>query len=518
MAPRLRRTHTASAVTDDTIALASVDLSPHSGAESPSTIDQGAQRTGSLAQASWGSVDVRIPTFSLDDLPQDVYDKMERHPMVGLAVELKANVISRQGVKFIHDDPRVAAVCEAVWRPHHRTYIRNATRTGLNRGFCPFENVWSPALGTIHISYQPKSQDTGVPDVQNESLPPVQENFEGRLLAKLKPLQPRNVFGILIDGVENFCGYRLISPANATLRVEQGSCTHFTHNARWGNFFGEAELRRAYEAWYWQNILTLQWMRFFGRLASPVPVITFPAGYVTPDGKSAESIAREMGARLVKGDLPIITLPATGDLSQAQWAVDFQEIKAEADFLKAIEYFNAQILRALLMPDSVATTQGLSANRSIGEVHQDSFYAACDGYIEELVSPIEKQVAPLITLYNFGPDVVPPTVEIPPLDSDRKETMRQVAVMAARGGKLPIDWSALEELGIPIDRSALGAQGTSETQDPTSPDKGSSTIDAEQAQALRDEMLALAADMRSSASAARADAQQIRLERIFIEA
>jgi hypothetical protein len=480
----------------DLLSLSAGEFTPHQGQAEPSTVDVAAQRVGSLAQASWGNLDVRIPTFSLDDLPQAVYDKMEKHPMVGLAVELKTNVIANQGIKFVHADPRVAAVCAAVWAPHHATYIRNSIRTGVHRGFCPFETVWSAELGRISITYQPES--TAVADTPDEYTEPVTEDFDGRLLGKLKPLQPANVYGILIDGVENFCGYKLVAPANGELKVEEGSCLHFTHNARWGNYFGEGEGRRAYEAWYWQNIVVLYWVRYLGRLASPVPVIKYPSGYVTPDNKSASIIAQEMGTALVKGDLPIITLPLSGDATSLQWDVDFQELKSDVDFLKAIEYFNGQILRALLMPDSVATTQGLSANRSIGEVHQDSFYAACDGYIEELAQPLNKQIAPLIALYNFGPDVIPPTVEIPPIDSARTETIRQMAVNAARAGSLPVDWSALDNIGIPVDKKALAAHagggqtGSAATLNPTDPGKGTASIEAEEAEVLHEQMLSMA--------------------------
>jgi len=495
---RLRRTHT--------LAL-SGDYMGHEGAEKPSTEDKALQRVGSLASPAFGQIDVRIPTYPLGgSLPQAVMDEMCLHPQVALATELKTNVIVGQDFRFLHDDPRAAAICDAVWRPHHRAYVRNSVRTGIHYGFCLFESVWNEEASDIHITYTPDTgttvvggkDETQTPDEPGEETyaAAIEEDVPSRLIAKLKPIQPSNVLGMVIDGVENFCGAKIISPPNAVLRVEEGACVLFTHNARWANFFGEAELRRAYEAWFWQKQVVLQMVRFTARLASPPPVIKFPAGK-SPDGRTNQSIAEGMAQSLVSGDLPIIVLPKSDDPNAPQWEVDFIQLQTEGaikGYLAVIEYFNAQILRSLLMPDSVATTQGLSANRSIGEVHEDSFFAACDGYIEELVTPIEKQVGPLIALYNFGPDMAAPRVEIPPLDNDRKETIRQVIVNAARTGNLPINWTSITELaGIPIDKAKASAQetkgDTTAQAAPTNPDAGTATIEAEAK--LRDDALAL---------------------------
>jgi len=455
---------------------------PHEGEMAPSTKDQALQRAPSLASAHFGDLSARIPTFPIDQLPQDLYDVMEIHPMVALAAELKMNVIVSQGFKFVHEDPKVAALLEALWRPHHHAYIRNSIRTGAMRGFCPFEIVYGQ--GPVSVSYTSTTNESldAVETSPEEPGPHVNVMEDAWRIEKLKALQPLNVYGITIDGVENFTGFRLVSPPAAELHVEDGSCLLFTHNVRWANFFGEGELRRAYEAWFWQKMVQKYWFRYLGRNASPVPTIYFPEEYEsTQDGKSvtAEEIAQEMGKKLMDGDMPYITLPVGKDQKpQDGWMVDFQQLKTEIDFKQAIDYLNAQILRALLMPDSVATSQGLSANRSIGQIHQDSFYAACDGLIAELTEPLDKQVLPMLTRFNFGSGMASPHVQIARLADYRVETARQIAVMAARSGNLPVDWAALTELiDLPVDQTV--GKGGMVTDQPTNPDKGTASIDAE---------------------------------------
>ena len=446
----------------------------------PSTTDRGLQRVASLALPSFGDTQARILTFNLDKIGQATYDKMETDAMVALASELKTHTIVTQDFTVRHADKEVAALCDAVLRPHWSAYVRNFIRVAAARGWSPVEHVWG--FGNVEVLVDSNGEDTDYPDSQLDDDGRLHILRQAWTIDKVKLIQPQNVLGVLIDGNENFCGYRLISPAQAELTVEDGSVFHMAHNARFGNYFGEAEFRRAYEPWYNRNLVSALYLRYLTRFATPIPMVKYPQGTVDGTGTDYSVIAGQIVDQMLTQDLPRFTVPLPNDATAPAWEIGFLNPSIGTNegrqFVEALQYFNSQILRSLLMPDSVATTQGLSANRSIGQVHLDSFFAACDGYTEELANYINQQLLPTITLYNFGPDMQPPRIDIAPLTNAKRSMVEQLLQMAFRsaGGAMPgVDYKAMmETAGVPT----MSGTSAAVVNQPTNPEAGTDAVTA----------------------------------------
>ena len=319
----------------------------------------------------------------------------------------------------------------------------------------------------------------------------VEEDIEGWKFAKFKPLSLKQVYAILIDGQENFCGFRCVTP-NVDLRVEDSACFLFSHNP-WPSisaFWGRPDGRRVYDAWYRKQYLEDCYVQYLQRFATPVTTIKYPEGE-TRTGDQNKDIADGIGLLLTQGGAATVSIPQREGLDVAQWGIEFQEAaNAEDLYEKALLYYNTQMFRGMLIPDRMVTGEGATGSYAMSKTHRDVFMMAEDGLMAEVLNAINKQLVPLIVSNTFGEDVPMPQIVSTGL-SEQKQMMLEQVLLAVLGGKAQatdIDMDALaDNLGIPLAQQDLSA---TTSNDPTQPEKGTAAIDAAES-GLRDNIVQL---------------------------
>ncbi len=287
---------------------------------------------------------------------------------------------------------------------------------------------------------------------------PIDEIVEGYRIAKFKPLSLKQVYSILMDGNENFAGFRCVSP-NVDLKVEDGSCFLYVHNP-WPSispFYGQADLRRAYDAWYRKNFLDDCFMNYLQRFATPPVLVKFPEG--STGGVDNKTIADGIALSLSSGGAVTASIPVS-DPTSPQWSIEIVTPTAGSNghdvYQVALDYYNTQILRGMLMGDKTATTSGGASGMNAGaiaETHFDVFVMGEQGLLQEVMTAINKQIVPLIVRYTFGEDEPSPQVESFGIADKDKDKMMDLLAAALRGGAstVELDVAALaERYGVPI--------------------------------------------------------------------
>ena len=484
------------------------------GAGSPNQTDQVAHVAGSLSSAIFGDITQRIGTYKTNGLDQATYDQMMRDPQVALASELrKLTLLTILGsLDSKGSDPVVREYVMAVLRPIMPAILRYCADQGTLRGTLPAELVWENA--STLITYVPEESpdtdeeyadgDPGDPNPpatefvaqQAKPLPdalrvaggvdnkpaPVNATVQGWRIAKFKPLSLTNIIAILQDGLENFAGFRVVTPS-VDILVEDAACFLYSHNLRtsYGSYmswFGEGDLERVYDAWFRKQVMLDAYSLYLQRLATPPTIVSFPQDRTTAEGPVDTNQKRALGIvdDLMNGGSAGITLPKTDDATAAQWDVVFASVPdAGMVYERALDRFNGEIFHGLIMTDKMATADGATGSYALAETHLDAFIMGVQGISEEILSAINKQLVPQIVNLTFGPDVAAPEITSAGLMDRKQEIIEQLLVPALRSGKIDFDYDALATMsGLPI----KGQQTGIVVSDPLDPSKGTAAVDA----------------------------------------
>jgi len=476
--------------------------------EKPSEDDKAAQEAGSYVSPWFGKVDMRIGTYNRDRIPQSTYDLMECDPIIALALEIRTLALVGIDWSVNGPNPRVNKYIQAVLEPIMPTIIRNCAHRGAARGCAPVELVWESAPSVI--SYMPTSgrpatstapspvtvnmadeipgsaedqpatdRGPGTPTIKPSE---ITETVTGYRIAKFKPLSLTQVYEILMDGNENFAGFRCVTP-NVDLRVEEGSCFLFTHNP-WPSlspFYGQGDFRRVYDAWYRKQFLDDCYLNYLQRFATPTTIVTYPEG-ATADGTNNKDVADSIALQLTKGGAATCTLPAALS-DEPQWSVDFKEPQnARKLYDDALNFYNQQMLRGMLIGDKMVTSVGAVGSYALSQTHFDVFILAVQGLLAEILNSINKQLVPLIVRYTFGPDEPSPMVESPGVSDHNREVLEQLLVPALRSGSMHIDVSSVaDRLGLPIvSATERPMRSNVVVNQPTNPSQGTQPMNAEE--------------------------------------
>lgn len=394
-----------------------------------------------IVSSQFGDTEARIGSYRPNDVSLHTMHKMRRHYQVAAGADLVA--LPLMAAEFsLEGDPRIAAYVHActdrIWAD-----ILRGCANGVLTGCQPFEVVWERA--TTHI---------------NDDANSIDEDMDGWRIANVKDIDPENISAILVDGLSEFQGYKAIVP---NVDVEAERTFHFAADVRYGNWWGQGRLTRAYNAWYRNEIIADQMLRYLDKLATPPAKVFFIPGKT--EGASHREAADAIGAGFTGDEthfsLPLheITKPDGTKGYEKAWDVELLvDDQRGAMYLAALEHYNKAILRALLVPDTYFSQQGSSGARAMSETHFDVMMLGEEGILRNIIAAYNAQIVPRLVRYTFGPDAPIPTLVTIGLTDSTRDFFAELFKSAVTTGGVAIEWDKIaDRLGVPTGQAADAA-------------------------------------------------------------
>ena len=323
----------------------------------------------------------------------DIFDKMRQDDQIKAALSFKKHAILSTGWEVVSPEGKARdwEVTEFVWwaLEHIEETFEEALfgiLSAMDFGFAVSEKIWS--AGTTSSS----------------------KTFGGKdhvILKALKAKKPHS-FDFETDSYGNL--RKLIQIQDqGRVSLPLDKFVVFTYEKEFGNFYGKSDLEAAYRPW-WAKHNVYQWLvMYLERLGIP-PVFALydPNSYSPTQKNDLKDIMINMQAATF-GIMPRPNKPnASADQILDFWSPELAS-QAKDVFLPALDMFNQDIARAVLMPGLIGFTPDIrEGSYARSKKHFDVFMMV----VEYIRRKLEKRVVfeqitkPIVDL-NFSVDDYP---------------------------------------------------------------------------------------------------------------
>ena len=313
-----------------------------------------------------------------------VFDKMRKDDQVKAALTFKQHSVTAAGWSIKvpegqQDDWEPAAFCRTVLENLDGSLERSidGILSALAYGFSISEKVWAEENGKI-------------------------------VLKALKTRRPHE-WAFVVDPYGNLLGLKQMGTEFAPDKF-----VVYAYASEFGNWYGTSDLEAAHRAW-WSKRNAYQWMSMLlERLGiPPIMALYNPDAYPGAKLEGMKSILRNMQAATVG----IIPRAAPEDLEM--WTTEIKN-GIEGVFLPALDHYDKDISKALLMPGLIGmTSDDKNGSFARAKVHFDVFMLVTERTRQEIAQHIitEQIIKPLVDL-NFGVMDDYPWFEFNPLTDD----------------------------------------------------------------------------------------------------
>ncbi len=383
--------------------------------------------------AAFGDTTARIGTYKPDKVSFKTMLEMRRHFQVGAGADLVSMPLMSMPWS-VEGEPREAAFLQAVVEPLFADMMKTASEAVLV-GCAPHEVVY-------------ERNDYRLMDPEHD----IDEVVTGWGIGKIKDIDPSSLVNILVDGYENFAGYTLSVPSGTPLEVER--CFHHTHGGRYGNLWGEGRLIRTYEPWYRFMVIWDQAVRYMEKLATPPTVVYYIPGK-DEDGNENRDAALAVGAGIT-GEETYVAMPLTKNDTDGTYekAWDINLLKDDqrgAQYLAMLEAHAKWMLRALLIPDTVFAQNASTGSLALSQTHADTYMDATEQIGRDILNSFNRQVAPRIIRYNFGPDAPVPMLTTGGFSDEMRAFFGELVKEALRVGGISPAWDKIaDRINMPL--------------------------------------------------------------------
>ena len=207
------------------------------------------------------------------------------------------------------------------------------------------------------------------------------------MLKNLKPRDPSSI-EIKLDRHGNVMGFRQQN-FQGTVELEPDKVWHYAYNGRFGNPYGDSDLRSAYRSWWAKKFLINFWNVFLERMGTPMTLMKYPQGASSELKETLKSILTNLSSKTE------VLVPE---------GVDVELVEATrggtATYGDALAFHNNSIARAILMiailgaggddvrnaADSQSQIHLRATFKIANDVTQDLTYTLCRQVIEPLVA------------------------------------------------------------------------------------------------------------------------------------
>jgi SPP1 gp7 family putative phage head morphogenesis protein len=173
----------------------------------------------------------------------------------------------------------------------------------------------------------------------------------------------------------------------------------FPYQMEFDNWYGKSDLKSAYRAWWSKDFIIKAWNIYLDRFGMPLAIGKFDAGVTSAEDQTKlQTIMDRIQTKTS------ITIPK--DLE-----IEFLEATraGEAGYEAAMNNYNLQIARSMLMPDllGMAGDKTSGGSYSLGQTQYDMFLKTLEWTRHELQRYIQRKIIDPLVKYNFATEDIP---------------------------------------------------------------------------------------------------------------
>lgn len=311
------------------------------------------------------------------------------------------------------------------------------------------------------------------------------------VLSKLLDLDPERVSGLALNEAGDL-DHVLV---DGLLKIPAEKVLHVVHEGEWGDPWGSMVVGKAYNPWYWENFLNLYAMHFFGTKSNPPLKGTGPWSSRYTEGEAREdqegtntlAVLGEQAMNLREGGFA--GLPWEPDEhGNNQWSLEeLATTDRTESFLSAIRHMKASKLRAVLVPDKVASQDETPGSYALADVRIEVFFGVLESIKRSLVLASLDKLSALLIRYNFGASAPVPRWDASELSRQKQGLLAEIVKKVLElpvtlengkvvaGSDLIRIREALEALNVPLKSDAEIARTASKPPAPAPNDSPAET-------------------------------------------
>lgn len=213
-------------------------------------------------------------------------------------------------------------------------------------------------------------------------------------LVKLKNIKPKSpkYFQFTLDQYGNLLGLNQTIGVPAPGLFPPEKFVIYSYNSKFGNPYGNADLRAAYLPWIEKKMIRRFWSIFLERFGSPLLYATIPRGSDAAAVTKIKEVMRNLQSKTS------FTIPEGFIITMLE-----ASRAGHAGYEAAIAEKNISIAHAILMPDLLGFSAGESpGSLALGKAHVDIFLTILEKMTRDLEDDVvgEQIIRPLVD-YNF---------------------------------------------------------------------------------------------------------------------
>lgn len=298
----------------------------------------------------------------------DVYDEMRDDDQIKAAISIKKDMVVNTGWKISCDEEEVS---EFVTRALNAINSYSGTDG-------TFDDVLRDMLSAYEYGFSISE--------------PVYEFKNGLWYYKTIKTRPPHSFKFHLNPQGDV--EKITQTTDKTeITIDPKRVLHYAYQMEFGNPYGKSDLKAAHDPWKAKKFVTKFFNIYLERFASPTVVGKYPRGYSTQEitkfFDSLKSLQNNTTAAIPE-DAKVDFVLAARDSTDS--------------YCMAIDKYNMQIARAILVPDLLGLSGGATGGGAyaLGKEHFKVFMGAIKKDRESLARKItQKLVAPLVAV-NFG--------------------------------------------------------------------------------------------------------------------
>jgi len=200
--------------------------------------------------------------------------------------------------------------------------------------------------------------------------------------------------------------------AGSPIQIPRNKAILFSHNARFGNWYGTSQLRRIRKNWLLKDPVLKMWVNAVDKFGTPLVAAMVPDGDIQdPDNPTKSDGTQNLISNIDYMSRLLANLQNGTGLAMASGTGDEKtDIKSlfgggagmGQAFDGLVGYLNKMIFRGMLVP-SLIFDNGSSGSYALGQAHFDIYTIMLDNIYKRMTEALlEQLVRPLVDM-NFGP-------------------------------------------------------------------------------------------------------------------